>query len=86
MSNPQENVPVKKKSKVFPIVLALLVIGGAAFGITKYMHSLHHEETDDAQVEANISPVISRISGYVTEVKVKDNQRDTQRRYLTITR
>ena len=34
----------------------------------------HHEETDDAQVEANISPVIPRISGYVTQVRVKDNQ------------
>ncbi len=72
------NVPApeapKKKSKGFIIVLALLVILGGWFGITKYIHSLHHEETDDAQVEANISPVIPRISGYVVSVNVKDNQ------------
>lgn len=64
----------RKKSKGFIIVLFLLVAGGTWFGLTKYIHGKHHEETDDAQVEANISPVISRISGYVQIVYVKDNQ------------
>jgi membrane fusion protein (multidrug efflux system) len=64
----------KKRNKTFIIVLALLLVGGGTFGITKYIHGLHHEETDDAQVESDISPVIPRISGYVTQVRVKDNQ------------
>jgi membrane fusion protein, multidrug efflux system len=64
----------KKKNKVFLIVLLLLIVAGAWFGLTKYFHGQSHEETDDAQVSANISPVIPRISGYVTEVRVKDNQ------------
>ncbi|OQP52525.1 secretion protein HlyD [Niastella yeongjuensis] len=64
----------KKKSRGFLIVLIILVIVGGAFGISKYLHAKHHEETDDAQVEANINPVIPKISGYVTEVRVKDNQ------------
>lgn len=64
----------KKRNPVFIIILAVLVIGGAWFGISKYYHSLHHEETDDAQVSADISPVIPRVAGYVTEVRVKDNQ------------
>lgn len=66
--------PVKKKNRFFIIVLVLLVICGSWFGISKYLHSKHHEETDDAQVEANISPVIPRVAGYVKEVRVKDNQ------------
>lgn len=70
----QEPAEPKKRSKAFVVVLALLVLVGGGFGITKYIHSQHHEDTDDAQVEANISPVIPRVSGYVTEVKVKDNQ------------
>ena len=65
----------KKRSKMFLIVLIVLVIAGGTFGISKYIHSLHHEETDDAQVEANINPIIPKISGYVTEVRAKDNQR-----------
>ncbi|MCU7552801.1 HlyD family secretion protein [Chitinophagaceae bacterium LB-8] len=65
----------KKRSKVFLIVLILLLIVGGWFGISKYIHALHHEETDDAQVAANINPVIPKIPGYVTEVRVKDNQK-----------
>ena len=68
-------VAPKKRSIVFPIILAALVIFGGWFGISKYVHGLHHEETDDAQVEANISPVIPRVSGFVTKVLVTDNQR-----------
>lgn len=70
----QQETP-KKRSKVFPIILAVLVLGGGTFGITKYVHSLHHEDTDDAQIDANISPVIPRVAGYVNEVLVKDNQK-----------
>ena len=66
--------PPKKKSKGFIIVLIIMLAGGIWFGLTKYIHSKHHEETDDAQVEANISPVISKISGYVSKVYVDDNQ------------
>ncbi|MCE7062062.1 HlyD family secretion protein [Dyadobacter sp. CY343] len=64
----------KKKNNRFIIILAVLIMAGGTWGFTKYNHGLHHEETDDAQVDANISPVIPRISGYVTEIKVKDNQ------------
>ncbi len=79
-SNNNENIsrkPVpqpRKKNFGFILVLIFLVIGGGTFGITKYIHGKHHEETDDAQIDANISPVIPRVSGYVTEVRVKDNQ------------
>src|SRR6476620_297681 len=73
--NKNSNAAPKKRSKTFLLVLIVLVIAGLAFGISKYTHALHHEETDDAQVEANINPVIPKIPGYVTEVRVKDNQR-----------
>jgi membrane fusion protein, multidrug efflux system len=64
----------KKKSKVFLIVLILLLVFGGWFGLSKWNHAQHHAETDDAQVEANIAPIVPRVSGYVREVKVKDNQ------------
>ncbi|MCP9753101.1 HlyD family secretion protein [Ferruginibacter sp. HRS2-29] len=72
-NNPAAPAP-QKKSKTFIIILAVLVIGGVWFGLTKYFHGKKHEETDDAQVEANISPVISKIPGYVSRIFVKDNQ------------
>lgn len=64
----------KKRSKVFLIILILVFIFGAWFGFTKYIHSLHHEETDDAQIDADIFPVIPRVSGYAKEIRVNDNQ------------
>ena len=64
----------KKRNPVFIIILALLVIAGGWFGISKYLHGLHHEDTDDAQVSADINLIIPRISGYVSEIRVKDNQ------------
>lgn len=71
MSTPH---PAKKKNRSFLIILIAILIVGGSFGTNSYIHSLHHEETEDAQVEANISPVIPRIPGYVTAVKVSDNQ------------
>jgi len=64
----------RKRNPVFIVILAVLIIGGAWFGISKYEHSLHHEDTDDAQIGADISPVIPRVAGYVKEVRVNDNQ------------
>ena len=72
--NEQATVAKKKRNPIFIIILAILVIGGTWFGISRYQHGLKHEETDDAQVSADISPVIPRISGYVQEIKVNDNQ------------
>ncbi|MBT1706222.1 HlyD family secretion protein [Chryseosolibacter indicus] len=64
----------QKKNKVFATVLIVIVSVGLIFGVYKYIHGQNHEETDDAQVEANISPIIPKVSGYVTKVLVEDNQ------------
>ncbi len=77
-SNGGKQPSQKKRSKVFLIILVALVIGGAWFGISKFIHAKHHAETDDAQVEANISPIIPRVSGYVKEVRVTDNEQVKQ--------
>lgn len=63
----------KKTNKKFIFILSTLVILGLTYGIFKYMHSLKHEETDDAQIEKNMNPIIPRVTGYVTKVYVKDN-------------
>ncbi len=72
--NPEQVQPPKKRSKVFLIILIALVVGGTWFGITKWHHAQLHSETDGAQIAANISPVIPRISGYVKDVRVTDNE------------
>ena len=74
MENTTINQPKKKKSPVFAIILGIIIIVGAIYGFKKWSYSNSHEETDDAQIASNVSPVISKISGYVAEVRVKDNQ------------
>ncbi|MFI5150695.1 MAG: HlyD family secretion protein [Bacteroidia bacterium] len=69
-----DNEP-KKKAKVLPIILLLVVGIGGFFGVKTYLYGLHHIETEDAQLEANIGPVLPRISGYVTDIRFEDNQR-----------
>src|SRR6476620_12529654 len=51
----------------------VLILVGGTYGIYKYIHSLSHESTDDAQIEKNMNPIIPRVTGYVTKVYVKDN-------------
>ncbi len=71
----QGEVPAKKKKgPIFYIILAIIAIAAIFFGVREYQYGQAHEETDDAQIAADISPVISKISGYVAEVKVKDSQ------------
>lgn len=64
-----------KKNKKFGIVLIAILIVAGVGGFLFYQHALHHETTENAQVEANISPVIPRVSGYIKKVYVEDNQR-----------
>ena len=77
MATENENVEQAqkpKRSKVFLIILIALVVAGVWFGITKLHHAKLHAETDDAQIAANISPIIPRVSGFIKEIRVSDNQ------------
>ena len=70
-----ENNEVKKKpKKIMPIIFGIIVIVGAVWGIQKYIYAMHHEVTDDAQIESDISPVLSRVTGYVDKINFVDNQ------------
>ena len=60
----------KKKSLVFPIILAVVLIGGGIYGYRTYSYGQVHEETDDAQIASNMAPVISKISGYVADAGI----------------
>ena len=63
----------KKTNKKFLIIIVVLLILGITYGSFKYIHSLSHEGTDDAQIEKNMNPIIPKVSGYVSKVYVKDN-------------
>lgn len=63
-----------KSAKVIPIILGALIIIGAIFGIKEYIYFSKHVDTDDAQIDGDISPVVSRVGGYVDSIYFEENQ------------
>jgi membrane fusion protein (multidrug efflux system) len=56
--------------RIIGLVLVVLVIGGAAY----FWLNRGQESTDDAQVEAHVTPVAAQVGGSVAKVSVADNQ------------
>jgi membrane fusion protein, multidrug efflux system len=71
----QSTTPAKPRKKlVFPIILGLVLVVALIFTVKEYVFLQSHEETDDAQVDGDISPVIPRVAGYVKAINFQDNQ------------
>jgi membrane fusion protein (multidrug efflux system) len=69
----QEQEPKKKPNKVIPIILGIILIGGIIFGIKEYIYYGKHIDTDDAQIDADVSPVVARVGGYVDSIFFEEN-------------
>src|SRR3954471_15079811 len=65
--------PKKKPNKVIPIILGILLVGGIIFGIKEYIYFSKHIDTDDAQIDGDISPVVARVGGYVDSIYFEEN-------------
>jgi len=63
----------KETNNKFKIIFIVLLAVGLTYGGYKYIHSLSHETTDDAQISKKMNPIIPRVGGYITKVNVKDN-------------
>jgi len=72
----------KKKNKVLPVILGVLLIGGAIFGFKEYRYFTKHVDTDDAQIDGDISPVVARVGGYVKEIKFEENTKVSEGQVL----
>jgi membrane fusion protein (multidrug efflux system) len=72
----EQNATQKKPRRkiVFPIILGLVLVGALVFSIKEYTYYSAHTVTDNAQVDADISPVVARVGGYVKEIRFVDNQ------------
>lgn len=60
-------------NRKFTIIFIVMLTLGLVYGGYKYIHSLSHETTDDAQVAKKMNPIIPRVGGYITKVYIKDN-------------
>jgi len=62
--------PKRRRNMVIVIVVLVLLAGGVL--LWRYLST--YESTDDAQADVHLYPVSARISGYVVNVNVDDNQ------------
>jgi membrane fusion protein (multidrug efflux system) len=54
------------------LIIGTLLLVALYFGGKKVIFSITHETTDNAQIETSIVPVLTRISGYVKTIAIKD--------------
>src|ERR1700761_7083610 len=69
----QENSTEKKPNRVLPIILGIILVLGIGFGIKEYIYYGKHIDTDDAQIDGDISPVVARVGGYVDSIFFEEN-------------
>src|SRR6266704_981706 len=68
--------PVKSggsKRTVF-IIMGVVLLGLVAVGIRRWIYSLSHVSTDNAQVDGHIIPILPKVGGYVVEVRTDENR------------
>lgn len=69
---PPRHAHAKSRRNIIIIAVVAVVVIVAGVFLWRYLGS--YESTDDAEVDAHLYPVSSRIAGYVTKVNVEDNQ------------
>jgi membrane fusion protein, multidrug efflux system len=72
MDNKPQPPVTRGRSRAFTIFFIILVIAATA-GVYYWWHSRQFEETDDAQVEAHLNSISSRVDGTITAVYTDNN-------------
>src|SRR5271154_3283899 len=54
------------------VIIGLVLAVAIYFGGRKIYYELHHESTDNAQIEATLVPILPRVSGFVKALYPQD--------------
>ena len=65
--------PTKPKSKAF-LIISILAALLAVYGSFKAYNAYTHISTDNAQIESNAIPIVSRLAGYIDSIAIRDFQ------------
>src|SRR5580698_2023876 len=78
----QANGTKPKPNRVLPIILGVILVAGIIFGVKEYIYFSKHVDTDDAQIDGDISPVVARVGGYVDSIYFQENEHVNQGQLL----
>src|SRR5467141_2678649 len=73
---PERPEPAKSggnKRTVF-IIMGVVLLGLVAVGVRRWIYSLTHVSTDNAQVDGHIVPILPKVGGYVIDVRTDENR------------
>jgi len=68
----ESNEPKPKKRNIAPVIIVPVVLIAGFFGIKTLIHRFNYESTDNAQIETNATPIVSRLAGFIDSVAVND--------------
>jgi membrane fusion protein (multidrug efflux system) len=55
-------------------IMGVVLLGLVAVGVRRWLYSLSHVSTDNAQVDGHIIPILPKVGGYVIEVRTDENR------------
>ncbi len=64
--------PTPKKRNIAPFIIVPVVVVLLFFGIRALLCSFSYESTDNAQIETNAIPIVSRLAGFIDSLTVVD--------------
>ena len=67
--------PDAPKRSPLPFILGALVIAGGFWAFKTLSYSSAHESTDNAMIDGHVIPVLAKVGGFVTAVRVSENDR-----------
>ena len=62
---------IKRAYNIFTLVLLVLAI---FYVISRFTHPLDTEYTDDAQVQRHVTPINTRVQGFIKEIRFEEFQ------------
>ena len=71
-SSPAEPRPGGRRTVFMIMGVVLLALVG--LGARRWIYGLSHVSTDNAQVDGHIVPILPKVGGFVTEVRIDENQ------------
>jgi len=75
---PAAEPPKPSRRKFILPIVGVLAVLAIIWGVRKWTYGRSHESTDNAQVDGHIVPVLAKVGGYVSAVRVGENVRVTE--------
>src|SRR5947207_15630007 len=56
------------------MIMGVVLLALVALGARRWIYGLSHVSSDNAQVDGHIVPILPKVGGFVTEVRIDENQ------------